>query len=350
MNPEKTIILTGGGTGGSVTPLLALVNDLQAEGHTCVWVGTHHGMERKLVAEKNLTYYSIASGKLRRYFSLQNIIDPFFILVGFFQSLSLLSKLKPNLVMTAGGFVSVPLVWAAWALRIPIIVHQQDIIPGLANRLMAVVATYITVTFAKSKDDYGEKAVWTGNPVREEFREIVFSNIDPDKKTIVIIGGGTGSEAINKLVRDSLSQLTTLGYVIHSTGRQVKETLVTVSNYEPHEFLSVTEMAQAVKQADLVITRAGMGTLSEVAAVGRATIIIPMPKSHQEANAKLFADNKAAIVLDQDQLTPDLFVLKIREVLSDNNLRQELSNNMKEIMKPNSNQNMLNLIQSLLRK
>ena len=253
--------------------------------------------------------------------------------------------------MTAGGYVSVPLVWAAWAFRIPIIVHQQDIIPGLANRLMAVVATYVTVTFAKSKDDYGEKAVWTGNPVREEFQvDSQVSKIDSDKKTIVIIGGGTGSEAINTLVSNSLPELTSLAYIIHSTGRQVNRSPVNVVNYDPHELFSVKFMAEVIRKADLVITRAGMGTLSEIAFVGKATIIIPMPKSHQEANAKLFADNKAAIVLEQDTLSPDIFVGKIQEVLDDNNLRQELGKNIKVMMKQNANQNMMNLIQTLFRK
>ena len=170
MKRNNLIILTGGGSGGPVTPLLALADDLRAGGFDIAWIGTRAGIEKQIVSEAAIPYHSIAAGKFRRYFSWHNIIDPFKILVGFFQSISLLTTLGPRLVITAGAFVSVPVVWAAWALRIKVIVHQEDIRPGLANRLMAPCADVVTVTFEESLKDYGNKARWTGNSVRQEFR------------------------------------------------------------------------------------------------------------------------------------------------------------------------------------
>ncbi|MBU4014724.1 glycosyltransferase, partial [Patescibacteria group bacterium] len=166
----KKILLTGGGTGGSVAPLLAIsdvgcrMSDVGKFKFT--WIGTRNGVEKQMVQKENIKFISIASGKFRRYFSIKNFIDLFKIIFAFFQSLAILIKEKPALVMSAGSFVSVPVVWAAWLLRVPVLIHQQDVRHGLANKLMAPFANVITVTFEKSLADYGKKAVWTGNPAQ----------------------------------------------------------------------------------------------------------------------------------------------------------------------------------------
>ncbi|MFA7702824.1 MAG: glycosyltransferase, partial [Patescibacteria group bacterium] len=203
---KKLIMLSGGGTGGSATPLLALADYLQAD-YDFIFVGTNFGPERYLVETTGIPFLSIVSGKWRRYFSLQNISDIFKIIFAFFQSLYLLKKYRPDLLMSAGGFVSVPLAFAAYCLRIPILIHQQDIRAGLANKLMAKVASRVTVTFQKSLTDYGPSALWVGNPIKE----IVVDNsslwkkynLDQAKPLLLILGGGTGSAFINSLVKDS---------------------------------------------------------------------------------------------------------------------------------------------------
>ena len=161
---KNKIMLTGGGTGGSVSPLLAVVDELKKQGdyYSFVWVGTKKGPEKFMVEREGIKFITIANGKLRRYFCLQNFIDPFKIIFGFFQSIKILNKERPKIVMSAGGFVSVPAVWAAGLLRIPVLIHQLDARPGLANKLMAPFASVVTTTFEKSVNDYGNKAEWIG--------------------------------------------------------------------------------------------------------------------------------------------------------------------------------------------
>jgi UDP-N-acetylglucosamine--N-acetylmuramyl-(pentapeptide) pyrophosphoryl-undecaprenol N-acetylglucosamine transferase len=214
------IILSGGGTGGSVTPLLAVAAELLKEDvkPEFIFVGSEFGPEKELLANfsggVNIKFISIAAGKWRRYLSWRNLLDVLKIGQAFFQSLKLLRQEKPDLVMSAGSFVSVPLVWAAACRRIPILIHQQDIRPGLANKLMAPLARVVTISFEKSFADYGPRAVWTGNPVSDlsvyldkqsETRKKY--NLQPNLPLILVIGGGTGALAINKLIKAAQARL-----------------------------------------------------------------------------------------------------------------------------------------------
>lgn len=347
----KTIILTGGGTGGSVTPLLALVSNFRDAGYEVVWMGTHHGLERTMVEEEKISYYGISSGKWRRYASLKNITDFFKILIGFFESLVILHRLKPSLVMTAGGFVSVPIAWAAWILGYPIIVHQQDLKPGLANRLMAPCAAHITVTFSKSLEDYGKKAILTGNPIRQEFKQIKTTPASPEDTSILIMGGGTGSEAINQLVKQELTRLTSLASVTHITGEgKSSESAEANSRYHPSSFLSAQEIAIAMTRATIVITRAGLGTLTELAYLGKASILIPMPHSHQEDNALYVQEEKAAIVLSQVGLTGQRLVEVATDIIDHSDKRQALEQGMSHLMPREANEKVYLVAKEILEK
>ncbi len=343
---KKLIIFTGGGTGGSVTPLLALAEELEGHGFDFAWIGTRSGVELRMVAEQGIEYYPIAAGKFRRYLSWRNFVDPLYIAAGFFQSLSLLSSLKPRLVVTAGGFVSVPVVWAAWALRIKVIVHQQDIRPGLANRLMAPCASAITVTFPKSLKDYGTKARLTGNPVRRAFKNALAGNSHPPQRRprILILGGGTGSEALNALTLASVPALAPICDIVHVTGVEKKESLSGQSHYQAYPFVNVATMAHEMSQADLVITRAGLGTLSELSFLGKPTVIIPMPGTHQEDNASFFERRHAALVLNQNELTPAVFSATITRLLKDDAWRDEFGTAMKLAMTQGANEALAKLI------
>jgi len=389
-NKVKRILLTGGGTGGAVSPLLAIARELKKSpnplyqgGYSFLWIGTKKGPEKEMVAPElsseaselsSIRFKPIYSGKLRRYFSWRNFIDPFLILIGFFQSFFIILKWRPDIVISAGSFVSVPVVWAAWVLRAPVLIHQQDARPGLANKLMAPFAKVVTAAFEESLKHYGKKAVWTGNPVRREladggkkaplikglvlrsFSEGGVGGLSDNLPTVLIIGGGTGATAINKLVWDDLNNLTKFCQVIHITGkkkniqnsiRQLADQIQN-SNYQSFKFLNADQVAEAYAAADTVVSRAGMGVLTELSYLGKPAILIPMPDSHQEDNAKIFKDKDAAIVLNQKELTPEALTENIKKLLDDEALRGKFSDNIKKVIKRGANKEIIKIIKSIL--
>jgi len=359
----KKIILSGGGTGGSVTPLLAVARELiteearereidlnQVQSWEFVFVGTSNGPEQKLVEAfdhlgQKIKFVTIPAGKFRRYFSWQNLIDIFRIFQAFFVSYFLLKKEKPDLFFSAGGFVGVPLAWAAYFLNIPIIIHQQDVRPGLANRLVAPLARLITVTFEKSLKDYGSRAVWTGNPSRQTpedpglFLGIKHKfNLNLNKPLLVITGGGTGSKAINDLAISSAHKLSAVFQVVHLSGlkkeiNEAKKIIDFPADYQVFEFIANEDAFLLLGAADLVVTRCGLATLTELSALAKPAILIPMPNSHQEENAAVFAQAKAAVVLNQAKLNSDIFYATIINLLADEERRKKLSQNISRLMK-----------------
>lgn len=368
LTTNKTIIFSGGGTGGSVTPLLAVAEELLREDDgqklNLLFVGTHQGIERELVAAFNaeigpLRFIPIPSGKWRRYFSVANIVDTFKIAGAYFRSLRLLTLEKPDLVISAGGFVAVPLVWAAATKNIPVLIHQQDIRPGLANKLMARFARVITVTFEKSLADYGSRAIFIGNPTRR------LPIVDPEAAKqetknkyqltanlpiVLIVGGGTGSSAINDLIRLSLPDLAKFCQVVHLTGRgKSVPAEIKTENYLATEFLSNEELMRLILTADLVVTRCGLGLLTELSNLNKSAILIPMPNSHQEDNAAAFARAQAAIVLSQKELTPDKLVAEIKEVLGNTAIRSRLEKNIAKVIKRGAAESMSGIIWEILR-
>lgn len=346
------ILLTGGGTLGPVTPLLALAQEFKKENASIVgFIGTRCGPEKNLVEKSGIKFFAIASGKLRRYFDLRTVAVPFFILIGFVQSLILLAKLKPTIVVSASGYVGVPVLAAAWVLRIPSITHQQDVRPSLANQLVKLFVKKITVTFEASLNIFGKKAVHTGNPIRAELlsgnasRARVEFGLEENISTVLILGGGTGSVFINNLVEKSLSELTMFCQIIHSTGKgKIKPG--SMNRYHAVELLT-DNLADAFAVADLVITRAGMATISELSVLGKPAIIIPLAGTHQEDNAKLLGDRNAAVVLSQNGLIATEFVKKIKELLDDHVRRSYLSSEIKKINPPDALARMMKVIKEL---
>lgn len=353
MDVQK-VLFSGGGTLGSVTPLLAIYEQLQLDStnRTYAWIGTKSGPEKKLVDTEGIPYYSIAAGKFRRYFSLRNFFDPALVIVGFFQALSVLRRERPDWVLTAGGFVAVPVAWAARLLRIPVAIHQQDVVPGLANKLMVKFAQLVTVTFTHSLDQFSHTNKHViGNPVRTRVAEKVSNavelkkqfSITSDLPVLLIVGGGTGALFLNKIIEQSITKLVDFCEIIHLTGGKADTTIYTNLRY--HQYDLLTDMMPAALQlADLVVTRAGMSSLSELAVLGKPCIIVPIPHSHQEHNAKVFARNNAALVAQQDVITPDSFVESVRLLLNDNERRQTLSANIQQLIPRTAAQKLVALL------
>lgn len=335
------ILLSGGGTLGSVSPLLALVEPLRAAGHSVEFVGTANGPERLLVEQAGVPFHSMTGAKWPRYFTWRMLAVPFQLGIAKWQALSLLLQLKPDMIVSAGGFVSVPLVWVGWALRIPSVVHQQDLRPGLAVRLMQPFVQCVTVAFEMSLRHFpARKAVWTGNPVRDLTPTTNAIQVDAAVPTVLIFGGGTGAQAINALVSPALCEFTN---VIHVTGKGRDVTKFTHPRYHKFEFLG-EEMKEALAKADVVVARAGLGTISELAALGKPAIIIPMPHTHQEQNAELLREAGAAVVLNQSDLNPTSFAESIRWLLQHDDEQAALGAAITSLQKKRAVQNFIDVL------
>lgn len=371
MIKKKKILLTGGGTGGSVSPLLAIFDELTSpqnlplapslvrsgkrknillltkEGqgevlYKFLFVGTKKGPEKSMVQKENIEFLTIPYGKLRRYFSWKNFVDPIFIIAGLFKSLLIILKFQPNVVISAGSFSSVPVVWAAWFLRVPVLIHQQDVRPGLANKLMAPFAKVITVTFEKSLQDYGQKAVWTGNLIRRNLKFSIFnfkfSNIFQFKNfelpILFVVGGGTGSDFLNQITFDSARLLENTCNIILICGKGKKIINKNkFSNISCYEFLNTDDMIEALNKSDVVVSRCGMSALTELSYLHKPSILIPMPDTHQEDNAEIFKAKEATIVLNQKELSSEDFVENVKRLMHDQNLKNKLGQNIKNVIK-----------------
>lgn len=339
------VMLAGGGTVGSVTPLIALVQELRKRDSATefFWLGTKKGPEKELIEKYNIQFKAIPAGKLRRYWSFRNLIDPFLIECGIWKSMFQIIKFKPDIIVSAGGFVAVPVIWAGWILRKKTLIHQLDVRPGLANKLCAPFAKKITVSFEKSIQDYGkfkEKVIWTGVPVREDIfqgsKELAVEKfkMQTGRKVLLVLGGGTGAQALNQLIVQAVPELTRYYEIIHITGKgkqKESDNLSYDKRYHYYEFLT-TDLIHALASADLVITRCGIGFLSELAALGKASILIPIPDSHQEDNAKVFADADAAVVWNQKELKPEQIISGVRTWMSDDQGRKNLGERMKKVL------------------
>jgi UDP-N-acetylglucosamine--N-acetylmuramyl-(pentapeptide) pyrophosphoryl-undecaprenol N-acetylglucosamine transferase len=351
------IILTGGGTMGSVSPLLAIAEKLKEKdgNNEFLWLGTKNGPEKQFIEEEKIPFKAIPSGKFRRYFSGWNFIDPFLIIAGFFSSLWIILKFKPKIIISAGGFVGVPVIWAGWILRAPSLIHQQDLRPGLANKLTARFAKIITVVFSESLK-YFKKGIVVGNPAREkilkgdrEKAKEVFK-LNDDLPVLLILGGGTGALELNRIALLAAEELTNFCQVIHVTGGKLDGEFEVLKreneNYHLVDLL-VTGIEDVFAAADLVVSRAGMGTLTELSVLGKPTILIPMPESHQEENAWYFKRQNAVHVLLQKDLMPAEFVFAVREIINDNVELANLSRNIKGVMRGDAAKKIAEKIYSL---
>lgn len=322
---SKKIVLTGGGTAGHVTPNMALIPKLRELDYEISYMGSYDGIEKKLIEDFDIPYYGIATGKFRRYFDPKNFSDPFRVIKGMMEARKYLKEIKPDVLFSKGGFVSVPVVRAADSLRIPCIIHESDMTPGLANKLCIPVAKKVCCNFPETFSMLPpNKAVLTGSPIRQELttgnKEAAYKlcGFDASKPVIMVVGGSLGSAAVNQAVRDVLPELLKDFQVVHLCGKEkVDNLLLTTPGYKQFEYVK-SEMKDIFAMADIVISRAGANAISELLALRKPNILIPLPatssRGDQILNAKSFESQCFSIVIDEDDLTSKLLLEKIQEL------------------------------------
>lgn len=322
----KKIVMTGGGTAGHVTPNIALMPSLKENGFEISYIGSYDGIEKRLIEALNIPYYGISSGKLRRYFDLKNFSDPFKVVKGYCQAVHLLKKIHPDVVFSKGGFVSVPVVLAAKHCKIPAIIHESDITPGLANKLAIPGATKVCCNFPETmKYLPSEKAVLTGSPIRQELlngdasKAFSMCNFkDTEKPVILIIGGSSGSKVINTALRDLLPELLKRYNVIHLCGKgNLDPSLSNTDGYAQFEYAN-KELADLFALSDLVISRAGANAICELLALRKPNILIPLSaaasRGDQILNANSFRSSGYSYVLEEENVSNTALLEAIEHV------------------------------------
>ena len=354
----KHIVLTGGGTAGHVTPNIALIPRLKELGYTISYIGSYEGIEKKLIEELGIPYYGISSGKLRRYFDLKNFSDPFRVLKGFSQARKILKDLKPDVVFSKGGFVTVPVVIAAKRLKIPALIHESDMTPGLANKLCLSSASKICCNFPETVNNLpADKAVLTGTPIRQELLSgnpdagRKFCGFTADKPVIMVIGGSLGAASVNDNVRKILPELLKDFQVIHLCGKdKLDASLNGTEGYVQFEYIK-DELPDLFAAADLIISRAGANAICEISALAKPNILIPLSanasRGDQILNARSFERQGYSKVLEEESVNAQTLQSAIREVYEN---RQTYINAMKKSSHTDSIGRILSLIQECERK
>lgn len=354
----KKIVLTGGGTAGHVTPNIALLPKLKEMGYEVHYIGSYDGMEKRLMADFDVPYYGIATGKFRRYFDIKNFTDPFRVLKGLSEARKIIKKIAPDVVFSKGGFVSVPVVRAAASLGIPCIIHESDMTPGLANKICIPVATKVCCNFPETLSNLpAEKAILTGSPIRSELatgNKIAGLNLcgfTANKPVIMVVGGSLGAASVNKVVRQALPKLLENFQVVHICGREkIDNLLLNVQGYKQFEYLK-SEMKDIFAMADVVISRAGANAICELLALKKPNLLIPLPagssRGDQILNAASFESQGFSMVIDEDILTDNLLADKVMELYCS---RQSYIDTMEKSGQYNSILTIMNLLEEVTAK
>lgn len=321
----KKIVLTGGGTAGHVSPNLALLPALKELGYEVYYIGSYDGMEKALVAPYGLPYTGISTGKFRRYFDLRNFSDPFRVLKGIGEAKRALRSIRPDIVFSKGGFVSVPVVRAAHDLRIPVICHESDITPGLANRLCIPMASKVCCNFPETmKDLPKDKAVYTGTPIRAELlngsreRALAFTGLSGKKPVILVIGGSLGATAVNDAVRAALPELLPSYDIIHLCGKgKLDPSLEGTEGYRQYEFIR-EELPDLFALADLAVSRAGANAICELLTLKKPNLLIPLSakasRGDQILNARSFERQGFSAVLEEEAVTTQSLTAAVNDL------------------------------------
>lgn len=324
----KRIVLTGGGTAGHVTPNIALIPKLQELGYDIQYIGSYTGIEKELIEPFGIPYHGISSGKLRRYFSVQNFTDPFRVLKGFREAKSLIKQLKPDVIFSKGGFVSVPVVLAGKRNKVPAIIHESDMTPGLANKIAIPSAVKVCCNFPETLETLPkEKAILTGSPIRQELLSgnkiaaMDLCGFSADKPVILVIGGSLGSVVVNTAIRQSLPELLKKFQVIHLCGKgKLDNSLSQIKGYCQFEYIK-NELRDIFSLADIVISRAGANAICELLALRKPNLLIPLSanasRGDQILNARSFERQGFSMVLEEEDLSKDTLLDSVQKLYND---------------------------------
>jgi len=352
----KRIILTGGGTAGHVTPNIALLPRLKELGYDIQYIGSYTGIEKELIEPFGIPYHGISSGKLRRYFSVQNFTDPFRVLKGFREAHKLIRQLKPDVIFSKGGFVSVPVVLAGKRCKVPVIIHESDMTPGLANKIAIPSAAKVCCNFPETLKSLPEgKAVLTGSPIRQELLSgnkiaaMDMCHFTSDKPVILVIGGSLGAVAVNNAVREALPELLKDFQIIHLCGKgKMDESLKDVEGYCQFEYIK-NELRNLFALADIVISRAGANAICELLALHKPNLLIPLSanasRGDQILNARSFERQGYSMVLEEEEITEASLLEAIRKLYQERNKYIAAMSAGKNL---NSIQHIVNLIEECI--
>ncbi len=342
------VVLSGGVSGGHTFPLIAVARALKQqfpEGIEFLFIGSKGQFESEAMAAEGISAQYVLTGKLRRYFSWKNFVDPFKVPIGIIQSLWKLFIFMPDAVFAKGGSASVPVVIAAWIYRIPVVLHDSDAVAGRANRFLSRFASRIAIAYPSARAYFPEEiTALTGNPVREELlrgeasRGAAALGLSTEKPTLLVLGGSQGAVALNEAILHILGELLQAGIqVVHQTGRENYQDIMTLvqengitpgtSGYVPKDFFTVSELADVLALANVVVSRAGAGSIAELAATKKAVILVPLASAandEQRLNAYDIAKIGGAIVIEEPNLGDHILLQKIQELLGDQNLRQAM--------------------------
>ena len=323
----KKIILTGGGTAGHVTPNIALIDKLQKEGYDIYYIGSKTGMEKDLIGARGIRYYGISCGKLRRYMDIKNVTDAVRVVKGVFEAVSIIKKISPQVIFSKGGFVAVPVAVAAKILNIPLIIHESDITPGLANKIAIPFAKAVCASFPETLSYVKKENVFlTGTPIRKELfngnkeKGFALCGFTEKRPTVLVIGGSQGSIKINAVLRQALPALLKSYNIIHICGREnVDKALLNTENYKQFEYLG-PELAHIYALSDMVVSRAGANSIYEFLALKKPNLLIPLSRNasrgDQILNAASFEKQSISKVLPEEELNENSLVLNIIDLYS----------------------------------
>lgn len=354
----KKIVFTGGGSAGHVTPNMAIIPKLQQAGWGVEYIGSYTGIEKQIIEAAGIRYHGIASGKLRRYFDLKNFKDPLRVIQGTFQAYRLLRKIKPDVVFSKGGFVTVPVILASKMNGIPVIIHESDMSPGLANKISTPFATKVCVTFPETVKHFApDKVIYTGSPIREEVlrgdrkKGLDLCAFDRTKPVLLVIGGSLGSEKINQAVRANLDALLEQFQIVHICGKgHVDAAYENRRGYRQFEYLS-GELPDVFAMTDLVVSRAGANSIFEFLALKKPNVLIPLSlaasRGDQILNAKSFAKQGYSKVLFEEDLSPELLLQAVRDTYAE---RDRYVEQMKQSELQNTVDTVVTLIDTVARR
>ncbi len=345
---KKRILFTGGGTLGPVIPLIPVLDLLKSKGCDVYWIGVN-GVEKDFIRKKQVKYGNIVEVKLRRYFDWRNFLIPFYLILALFKTVYYILKWNIDVIVSAGGYTAVPVSLAGFLFGKKIVIHQQDVEISLSNKIISYIADIATVSLPEQEKffkDKSKKVIYTGNPARKEVVDIrgkdkkeiikdienitLKKSVETTKRPLLLIfGGGTGSQQINELVAKGLNKIKDNFFIVHITGKG-KSQIIKSDNYLSFETL-FDDFIRIMKLSDIVVCRSGFSTITELACLAKPSILIPMPGTHQEKNAKYFSDKNSALCLNlkgSESDDVDVFIETVLDLCFDENKKQTISSNI----------------------